>query len=250
MSRLQEVGMTDQAKPVRRPSQSLRFSVRRLIVLVLVIGAGLGWLVRSAHVQREAVAAVEQAGGSVSYDWELRNGKFIRGGKPWVPRWLVNLIGVDYFGHINGVGLNSSSSATDGVLAQVGRLTQLQRLRLDLSEINDDWLAHLKGLTKLSALYLSQIQLSDTGLAHLKGLTNLSYLDISYTQVTDTGLAHLKVLTKLSGLSLSDTIVTDAGLVHLKEQKNLSSLDLTGTRITDAGIKELKQALPRLTIYR
>ena len=96
MAHLQEVGMTDQAKPVRRPSQSLRFSVRRLIVLVLVIGAGLGWLVRSARIQRDAVAAIQKVGGRVWYDWELRNGKFIRGGRPRAPRWLSEriLIGV------------------------------------------------------------------------------------------------------------------------------------------------------------
>ena len=67
--------MTDQAKPVRRPWQRfLRFSVRGLIVLVLVIGAGVGWLVRSARIQRDAVAAIQNAGGSVSYDWVISSG--------------------------------------------------------------------------------------------------------------------------------------------------------------------------------
>jgi hypothetical protein len=42
----------------------LRFSVRGLIVLVLVIGAALGWFVRGARTQRDAVAAIERAGGS------------------------------------------------------------------------------------------------------------------------------------------------------------------------------------------
>ena len=38
--------MTDQAKPVSRPwRRFLRLSVRGLIVLVLLIGAGFGWLV-------------------------------------------------------------------------------------------------------------------------------------------------------------------------------------------------------------
>ena len=54
--------MPDQARPVRRPwRRSLRFSVRGLIVLVLVIGAGLGSLVRSARIQREAVAAIKNS---------------------------------------------------------------------------------------------------------------------------------------------------------------------------------------------
>ena len=49
------------AVPVARPwRRFLRFSVRGLIVLVLVIGVWLGWLVRSARIQREAVAAIRK----------------------------------------------------------------------------------------------------------------------------------------------------------------------------------------------
>ncbi len=78
------------AVPVARPwRRFLRFSVRVLIVVVLVMGAGLGWLVRSARIQRDAVAAIKDAGGSVVYDRERSNRKSIPGGKPWVPRWLV-----------------------------------------------------------------------------------------------------------------------------------------------------------------
>jgi hypothetical protein len=46
----------------------LRFSLRGLIVLVVVVGVGLGWVVRQAHVQRDAVAAIVGAGGAVRYD--------------------------------------------------------------------------------------------------------------------------------------------------------------------------------------
>jgi hypothetical protein len=51
--------MNDQAKPSRRPWWSfLRFSVRGMVVLVLVIGGWLGWMVRSARIQQEAVAGL------------------------------------------------------------------------------------------------------------------------------------------------------------------------------------------------
>ena len=51
----------------------LRFSVRGLIVFLIVVGAGLGWIVRQAHVQGDAVAAIRATGGAVRYDWEFRN---------------------------------------------------------------------------------------------------------------------------------------------------------------------------------
>ena len=116
--------MNDQSKPVSRPwRRFLRVSVRGLIVLVLVIGAGLGWLVRSAQVQGDAVAAIRRAGGSVSYDWERNNGKSVPGGKPWAPKWLVDLIGVDYFALVTSVWLKPAP--TDGAFIEVGHLTQL-----------------------------------------------------------------------------------------------------------------------------
>ncbi len=41
-------------EPASRPWRSyVRFSLRGLIVLVLVIAAGMGWIVRQARLQRE-----------------------------------------------------------------------------------------------------------------------------------------------------------------------------------------------------
>ena len=98
--------MLDQAKPVSSPlRRSLRFSVRGLVVVVLVIGAGLGWLVRNARIQRDAVAVIERGGGGVSYDWDLQSASISAAGKPWAPSWLVDLVGIDYFGHVRLVGL-------------------------------------------------------------------------------------------------------------------------------------------------
>jgi hypothetical protein len=123
----------------------LRFSVRGLLVLVLVIGGGLGWIVHQAHVQRDAVGAITRAGGSVMYDWEWNNGKSVPGGKPWAPRWLVDLIGVDYFGHVAMVDL-WGAHVTDAELLQL----------------------HLRGLTDLSYLTLIDGQVSDAGIEKLK----------------------------------------------------------------------------------
>ena len=38
----------------------LRLSVRALMVLVLITGGGLGWLVYSARIQRDAIAAIQR----------------------------------------------------------------------------------------------------------------------------------------------------------------------------------------------
>ncbi len=127
----------------------LRFSVRGLIVLVLFVGAGLGWLVGQAHIQRDAVAAIRKAGGSVFYNWEVYHGKPTPGGRPWAPSWLVDLIGVDFFGHVTDAYWYGPLSPADTALAEVGRLNQLEGLSLAGATVNDAGLVHLKGLTKL-----------------------------------------------------------------------------------------------------
>jgi hypothetical protein len=180
------------AVPVARPwRRFVRLSVRGLIVLVLVIGGGLGWLVRCARIQREAVAAIEKAGGWIKYDWEWSNRNDIPEGKPWAPRWLVDLIGVDFFGHVTAV-IIVSLPATDAEVAAVGRLRRLQVLVVSDSAVTDAGLVHLKGLTNLSALILYGAHVTDAGLVHLKGLTNLSELHLGSTHVTDVGVNELQ----------------------------------------------------------
>ena len=105
--RSHEHSMPDHAEPVSRPwRRFLHFSLRGMIVLVIVVGVFLGWMVRvvrTTHAQRDAVTAIKRVQGQVSYDWEWSNGKPIPGGKPFTPKWLVDFIGDDYFGHVTEV---------------------------------------------------------------------------------------------------------------------------------------------------
>ena len=40
-----------------------RFGLRGLMIFVLVVGGGLGWIVHRAQVQHDSVAAIRGAGG-------------------------------------------------------------------------------------------------------------------------------------------------------------------------------------------
>jgi hypothetical protein len=213
---------------VRLPSHPvrilLRFSVRALIVLVLVLGGVLGWIVRSARVQRDAVAAIEKAGGGVWYDWELKDGSPSPNPRPWWSRWLADHVGVDYFSSVVGVAFFQGGSDAEAV--HVGRLSRLVDLDLQGPSV------------------------TDAGLAHLKGLTSLQVLNLSNTQVTDAGLTHLKRLTSLQVLWLNNTRVGNAGLAQLKGLTNLKALRLVGTRVNDAGATDFRAALTRVWIDR
>ena len=237
--------MTDQAKPVLRPwRRFLRLSVRGMIVVVLVIGVWLGWVVHSARMQRDAVAAIRDAGGAVYYDWEWQSGEFVRGGKPWAPRRIVRLFGVDYFGHVCHVSFRDSASDRP-----LPKIEELQR-PLDRLEVRSgDQSVFYIGCT-LGNMADMASKPSRPLLPLLVGLTRLDSLELCFNDLSDEPLAYLERLTSLSQLDLSITRFTDAGLFHLKRLTNLKHLDLSGTHVTDAGVNGLLQALPRLQVTR
>ncbi len=210
--------------------------------------------------QRNAVAAVHKANGSVTYDWEWNNGRPARPSAepPW-PRWLVDTLGQDAFGNVVAVEL-FAVHADDALMTQIGRLTHLKRLFfLSGTTITGTGLADLEKLTALEELILPDHPFSDDDLAHLAGLTRLKTLDVrGGAQITDRGLSHLsemrqmdwlqlvntkittlepiRGLTQLKGLQLLGAPITDEGLEPLEGFTSLQWLYLGGSQVTDAGI--------------
>jgi hypothetical protein len=190
----------------RRPR--LRISVRSLIVLVLLVGGWLGWMVRGANVQREAVRTITRAGGFVQYDWEVWRGLTVPGARPPAPNWLVNLIGIDHFGNVVAAGWSVNHlfhdpevSLSDETLASLGALTHLESLGLAGSSLDDAGLARLSHLRRLKWLALTKTHVTDAGLIHLNRMSDLRWLSVTYTGVTDTGKKDL--LKALPGLEIA-----------------------------------------------
>lgn len=219
-----------------------------LLALILVIASGLGWVVHLAHVERDAVVAIEKIGGKVRDDRDSRVGPSNPPPKQSWPRGLLARAGLDLDGHV--VSVNLSKGEADAVMDEVGRIDRLVNLNLNQSDVTDASLAHLKGLTNLRGLWLNNDRITDAGLVHLKGLTGLQGLYLGCTGITDSGLAHLEGLTNLTELSIHTTKVTDSGLVHLRRMTKLRTLRIRSTAVTDAGLEDLKTFLPRISIVR
>jgi hypothetical protein len=100
----------------------------------------------------------------------LWRGHWIKQPKPWAPAWLVNALGVDYFGHVVVVIFSIPGGSEEAVLVQIGRLTQLRELLLDLSgsQVTDVGLVHLKGLTNLNLSYARNTRVTDGGVKNLQ----------------------------------------------------------------------------------
>ena len=107
-----------------------RVSVRTMMILVLALGAGLGWIVHRAREQRLAVRAILARGGMVEYDYQYDavRDRRLPTGRPWEPAWLQQLLGDDYFHTVVCVGLDRV--AEDADLAHVARLRHVKLLYL------------------------------------------------------------------------------------------------------------------------
>jgi hypothetical protein len=209
--------------PQKGKRRRFQFSLRTLLILTTALAVGSGWLGRKIdrkRKEREAIAGIEVAGGSVWYDYQ--QGPVA---EPSGPGWLRGVLGDNFFSEVVKAHLVGNS-------------------------IGDAGLANVKGLPHLRALELSGAYVNEAGLANLKDLTELELLDLSTTNVSNAELANIKDLPRLESLDLSSTNVTDAGLLTLTGLSQLRVLKLSYTKVTDAGFNEFRRALPNCQAIR
>ena len=83
-----------------------QFRLRTLLLVLTAISLWLGWQVRQAERQRQAVTAIAAAGGEVEYGVESHGG--------WLrPEWLRGLLGNDYLYDVVAVTFDGQSMILD-----------------------------------------------------------------------------------------------------------------------------------------
>ena len=226
---------TESPKPKRH---WLRFSLRTMLVFMLLVGVGMGMWAKSARKQRRIVQWVEShRGGMVFYEHEGQRDGY--GG--WEPLELEDQpppswrawLGKDYEWNVVKVDLYGSQESDIKPLAG---LTKLKALNLPGTKLSD--LTPIAGLVNLEELYLWDTQVSD--ITPLAGLTKLVDLSLQDTQVSN--LKPLAELTNLTWLDLRNTPVSD--LKPLAGLTKLQGLDLGGTNITEQQVEKLRSSLP------
>jgi len=272
-------------KPERHP---FRFSLRTLLILVLVLGVFFGWLgtrLKRARENRLAEAKIRSvnASGGLAVFYSHAKGS---------PNWLERMLGDP--GVISVQKVTTRRHTENGLKHLRDLHGMLHHWELDLSRpdgslgaVTDAELKHLKGLAGLQSLDLScQSSITDTGLEHLEGLASLRQLRLDDTAVTSIGVDSLQralpearitpssrqfaaiaeikrlggyVRTNANWVSVSfsesgDHNATDAVMLEIRALANLRSqldVSISGDRINDAGMVHLKDLtnLNRLHVH-
>ena len=216
----------------------LRYSLRSMLLVVLVLSVWLGYYANRAARQRRAVALVEELGGVAKYDYELHSDSE-RYKRPGRPTWLRKTLGADWFSRVILLKLGETSGSDDDIARLINDLPDIMFLDLHATPTGDSALRDVCALKELLFLNLKHTDITDEALRHLRECRQLADLSLDGTGVSDAGLVYLSRLENLVGLSLDDTNVTDAGLAHLMDLPSLSMLTLNGTKVTDAAVREI-----------
>ncbi len=180
-----------------------RVSLRGLMILVLLVGGGVGWLAYKIRTQRGAIQAITAAGGAASsFSFDIP-----RTDDPWTTRlrrtvqaWAEPWIGNDLFFTVEQVKF---SLPVDGaVLANLARFPKLKGLILhDATRIGGGWW-YLQELEQLETLELTGPGTDNTALVAVSQIRSLTTLELFGIKATDAGFAALATLPALRHLDL------------------------------------------------
>jgi hypothetical protein len=170
-----------------------RFSLRAMLLMVTLLCMWLGVTANRANQQRRAAERIKAAGGDVGYDYEIDENHNWRHDDPSAPspKWLSDIIGVDYSATVVDVHLHDLD---DDSLAALVSLPHLRSLVIfDGPNVTDARLERLQELPRLERLQPWMCdRLTDAGLQHLAGLKHLSHLIVSGAKITPAGLRELQ----------------------------------------------------------
>ncbi len=145
-------------------------------------------------------------------------GPFIPQSDPPGPKWLLSVLGVDFF---------------DSVVSVYGDF-----------EFTDEYVRHLLKLRTLRSFQAEGSLLTDEGIARIAEIRSIRLLNVSGSQLTDNGTKVFQTMPNLETLQLWNTNLTDASVENLSKLTHLKSLYLGSSSITEDGFKKIQMNLP------
>jgi hypothetical protein len=227
-------------------SLSLRFSLRALLLAVLLFGVLAGFAARVYHRgerQRQILIAARAAGGRAEYDFD-----HYKQSRWYAPaRWLAPRIGADQVGNIVDLNFQTTDiSQWRPVVAKAAELQAIERFRACSMDLNSQDLEHLVKFKQLKELEFSHVS-ELPNLQPLAQLPHLERLRIRGQGITVANLAALQAAPRLRMLGISNTDATDEIIPLLATFPHLEELDVHDTDITPKALAGLKNS-PSLRI--
>jgi hypothetical protein len=236
------------ARPIRR--RWFSFTLGTLLILIAVCAVWLGIKTNRARRQKEAVKAIQAAGGQVRFDDQKVPMGAVQPQKQPGPKWLREIVGEEYFRKAVEVDWTNDKFRADD-LRWLADLPALEQVNLNFSKVDDEGLAYLAKQTALKHVLLERCKnVTDEGLAHLAKLTDLQELALMGTSCTDEGIRmYVPKFTRLVYLDVAGIPITNETAKEFRHLKNLKMLHLSRTEertphdLSEA-VQVLKKELP------
>jgi len=220
--------MDDQVITPQRPRRRFKLTLRLTMALILILGAGLGWVVHRARVQREAVKTVLKGSGMVGYNGQIYGmGPKKVATRPIGPLWLRKALGPDVYDSVTSVGFGFGSplKMTDETFRAIGRLDRVEGLSLQgahFSGVSREAMAEIRTLDRLIGVVVQGGADPAGMIAGLEGKAQLKSVFMPGANPTDADMAILAHLTWLDELLLDGRDnLTQRGFDRLAALKNL-----------------------------
>ncbi len=254
-----------------RRSFRFQFSLRALLVFVLIFSIAMSWFavkMNAARRQRQIVERFERLGGKALFLYDYQVPQFGQlddpDPRPPGPAWLRKIVGDDFLSgvayvDVEGIKLGDDDLAPlaslrtlrrvflndcdfpDAALRSIAALPRLENLMLGNTHVSDAGLEFLSGHKALRDICVNGTRITDQGIARLRGLTQLTNFGAGGTRVTGSGFAQWKGFSQLSWLGLKETAVSDEELPYIAVFSGLEYLALDDTKVTDAGMEYIRR---------
>ncbi len=158
---------------------------------------------------------------------------------------------VKSFPKLTELDLSSNTNMSSSVLKIVSQMSQLQRLTLVQTNVNDIGAGNLSKMQSLQSLDLrGNMQAGDMALEVIAELPKLTGLKHRSSSVTDSGMESLSRNQTLGSLLIQDFKITDESGPHLAKLKKLTQLEIFRCQgFGTEGVLALKgMGLTRLTL--
>lgn len=145
--------------------------------------------------------------------------------------------GLDQITEINAEG----SLITGIAFTSIGKLTNLQQLRLSGTRVDNDTCQKIAQISSLEVLVLTGTPVSDVGVAAISNMQNLKHLELTRCHLGNNGYAAIGQLPSLKYLALEQTGMSNDQLNLVCNAKTITSLKISQNNLNDYGLVALKK---------